>query len=170
MKMGKADRNRLVENWSVTHSRTAHEPANGERKGRWRKSVAVQSWIMIYRLRNSLFSNKLFPLAVACVCVCTLHARRTSVHKIFFNSTGLRLVSGPQFIHKYNKRIHRCSSCGRGNINSVGIDFDLNSKCTQHTICVGFGLDDCAFVCICWLIRKAKSIRRKIQYKRYCEL
>lgn len=38
---------------------------------------------------------------------------------------------------------------------------------TQQAICVGFGLDEYAFVCICWLIRKAKSIRRKIQSKRY---
>lgn len=67
-------------------------------------------------------------------------------------------------------------------INSIEIDFDLNSKCIwtwTETVYSRFMWwlwfwADCALfsvvvvVCICWLIRKAKSIRTKVKYKWHC--
>lgn len=155
------------------------ERASKRKRGRWSKSVAIESWIMIYRFWNLLVS--IHSLSAS---VCT-HVRLVYTKYFSVRSAGETGHCGPHFIHKHTNPTSVSIGRRSSKINSVGIDFELRLKFQMHTyrhthchththshtqqpVCVDFGLGDCAFVCICWLIRKAKSIRRKIQYKRYC--
>lgn len=130
--MAKADRfvRKLFDDAQLHNSEAERRP---ERERR-RKSVAIESWIMIYRFWNLLVPKHTlarFPI----------HARWTRVHKVFFSSVFGQLGTGlcgphlefAQSQHTNTANVYHIGGCvRRSKINSVEIDFNLNSKCTHN--------------------------------------
>lgn len=156
MEMAKAD-----ESASVTHSRAAHEATTtGEKTERKKKKKIRSHWIVnndLPVLKFTRFDIPLSPLSRAYTHV------GTRVHKIFFSSVGLRLDGEPQPFTNTNTmdvyHHHRWwmdvrgvrAPCGmeRSRINSVDIDFDLNSKCTHTQLAGDLSRFRSGWMCFC---------------------